>query len=442
MCEDDVYGMYVTNGFDMHLFAIFSPMLCGASVRIIPRDIRLDLDKLAEFFNENKITHTFITTQVGKLFYIKFKDSYLKYLVVAGEKLCEITFEQANYRLIDVYGPSGSIVVSYIDVSEKVDYSSVGHVVDNVKSYILDDEFRRVPIGAVGELYLSGNQLADGYLNLKEETSKAFINNPFDGNGLMYRTGDFVRILPDGSLGIVGRRDHQVKIRGNRLELSEVESTIRKMDIIDDVTVQTIKNGENNELVAYVVSSEFDDDVVRDAVQGYVGSNKPNYMIPSFVIKLDEIPLNVNGKVDKHALPEVNVEELQVEYVAPTTETEKHIVEAFEEVFNQDKIGVYDDFAHLGGDSLAAIKIISILSKYDITVNFRVIFDNKTPYQIAKFIDEERTEYGFYLAKKGTINQNMFILPPIGGISGYFYHCLIILNLKEMFTLLMTLNTI
>ena len=115
MCEDDVYGMYVTNGFDMHLFAIFSPMLCGASVRIIPRDIRLDLDKLAEFFNENKITHTFITTQVGKLFYIKFKDSYLKYLVVAGEKLCEITFEQANYHLIDVYGPSGSIVVSYIE---------------------------------------------------------------------------------------------------------------------------------------------------------------------------------------------------------------------------------------------------------------------------------------------------------------------------------------
>ncbi|WP_405304648.1 phosphopantetheine-binding protein [Methanobrevibacter sp.] len=163
------------------------------------------------------------------------------------------------------------------------------------------------------------------------------------------------------------------------------------------------------------VSDDLEGDELKTAVCDYVDERKPEYMIPSYVMKLDSIPLNVNGKVDKRALPEVNVEQLQVEYVEPTTETEKYIVEAFEEVFNQENIGIYDDFVRLGGDSITAIKIISILSKYDITVNARVIFSNKTPYQIAKFIDEDQTEYGFYLAKEGTSDQNMFILPPLGG---------------------------
>ncbi|WP_407415013.1 phosphopantetheine-binding protein, partial [Methanobrevibacter sp.] len=253
-----------------------------------------------------------------------------------------------------------------------------------------------------------------------EETTKAFLKNPFDeGNdySVMYRTGDIVRVLADGSFGIVGRRDSQVKIRGNRVELSEIEAVIREIDYIEDLTVQTIKNGTNNELVAYVVvSDEFDGDL-KEEISDYVDERKPKYMIPSFVIEMDEIPLNVNGKVDKHALPEVNVEELQVEYVAPTTETEKHIVEAFEKVFNQENIGIYDDFDRLGGDSITAIKIISLLSKYDIAVNARIIFENKTPYQIAKFIDEDQTEYGFYLAKEGTSDQNMFLLPSVYGFS-------------------------
>ncbi|WP_407462424.1 AMP-binding enzyme, partial [Methanobrevibacter sp.] len=236
-----------------------------------------------------------------------------------------------------------------------------------------------------------------------------------------YRTGDMVRVLSDGSLGVVGRRDSQVKIRGNRVELSEIEAVIREIDYVDDVTVQTIKRGTNNEVVAYVVATgEFDDEELKENISNYVDERKPEYMIPSFVIRLDEIPLNVNGKVDKRALPEVDVEELKVEYVAPTTETEKLIVNAFEEVFNQENIGIYDDFVRMGGDSLTAIKMTSILSKSGISVNAHVIFDNKTPYQIAKFIDDDQGEYGFYLAKEGIQNQNMFILPPLGGLSMVF----------------------
>ena len=421
--SDDVYGLFANIGFDAASEAICQVLCAGACLSIVSDDIKLNVHQLNNYFTNQGVNHCMITTQVGKLFMENIEDTSLEVLMVGGEKLGDFDSPE-GYLLIDGFGPTETFAfISSINNSDKIDSSSIGDINYNTKFYVLDEELRRVPVGAVGELYISGYQVADGYLNRDEENAKSFIDNPFDSDedyGTLYRTGDMVRLLPDKTLAIVGRRDGQVKIRGNRVEMSEIESVMREMDIIDDVAVQTIKNRDNNELVAYIVSGEFDDDVVRYAVQEYVGSNKPDYMIPSYVICLDEIPLNINGKVDKRALPEVDVEGLQVEYVAPSTETEKHIVEAFENVFNQDNISIYDNFARLGGDSLTAIKITSILSKYEISVNAHVIFENKTPYQIAKYIDENQEEYGFYLAKKGTSNQNMFILPPLGGISIVF----------------------
>ena len=421
LTHDDVFSLFPSIGFDAAYKEIFSAIYAGACLDVIPSDVKLDMDKLNEHFIKQGVNHTDLPTQVAKLLISQVDDIPLDVLFTGGEKLGEFD-EKVDCRFVDGYGPTEAYVeVSTGDVADRIDSSSIGHLVDNIKAYVLDDEFRRVPIGAVGELYLAGNQIADGYLNRDEETAKAFLANPFEDDEdykVMYRTGDMVRVLSDGSLGVVGRRDSQVKIRGNRVELSEIEAVIREIDYIKDLTVQTIKNGTNNELVAYVVvSDEFDGEDLKEEISDYVDERKPEYMIPSFVIELDAIPLNVNGKVDKRALPEVNVEELKVEYVAPTTETEKHIAEAFEKVFNQENIGIYDDFASLGGDSITAIKLTSILSKYDITVNARIIFDNKTPYQIAKVIDEGQSEYGFYLAKEGTENQNMFILPPLGGMS-------------------------
>ena len=421
--KDDVFGLYSSIGFDAAYKAVFAAVYAGACLDVIPSDVKLDMDSLNNHFIKQGINHADLPTQVAKLLISQVDDVPFDVLFTVGEKLGDFD-EEVDCRFVDAYGPTEAYVeVSTGDVADRIDSSSIGHLVDNIKAYILDDEFRRVPVGAVGELYLAGNQIADGYLNRDEETTKAFLNNPFDDDedySVLYRTGDLVRVLSDGSLGIVGRRDSQVKIRGNRVELSEIGAVIREIDFVEDLTVQTIKNGTNNELVAYVVvSDEFDGDL-KEEISDYVDERKPEYMIPSFVVELDEIPLNVNGKVDKRALPEVDVEGLQVEYVAPTTETEKQIVEAFENVFNQENIGIYDDFVRLGGDSITAIKVISILSKYDININARVIFDNKTPYQIAKFIDEDQPEYGFYLAKEGTSDQNMFLLPPVEGISTVF----------------------
>lgn len=150
----------------------------------------------------------------------------MKVLTTGGEKLGESEID-VDYRFADSYGPSEACVdVTCIDVDKKSDPSSIGFLLDNIKAYVLDDEFRRVPVGGVGELYLAGNQVADGYLNRDDETTKRFLDNPFDGGnyGVMYRTGDIVRMLPDGSLGYIDRRDNQVKIRGNRVELPFLNS--------------------------------------------------------------------------------------------------------------------------------------------------------------------------------------------------------------------------
>ena len=429
LSQDDVFALFASIGFDVSMEGIFSSIYAGACLNIIPEDIRLDMGAMNSHFIENGVTYAHLPAQVTKLF-INQDNTSLKVLCTGGEKLGEIE-TAPPYRFIDTYGPTETFIdVTSINVSDKVDSSSVGHLFDNTKVYVLDEELRRVPVGAVGELYIAGYQVAKGYLNREEENKQAFSDNPFDetpGYSVLYRTGDMVRLLPDGSIGIVGRRDGQVKIRGNRVELSEVESAIRGMDAIEDVTVQIVKNNGNNELVAYVVSSgDLTDDDLSLRVQDYVSERKPDYMVPSYVISLDFIPLTVNGKVDRRALPDVDFDVLRAEYVAPTNETERHIVDIFESVFNQKGIGLYDDFVRLGGDSISAIRVSSLLEKTGIHCSARDILNYKKPYLIAQHVDENM-ETVYYDAVEGSVD----LLP----IQSYFFDQVNLNNYSQEFLL-------
>ena len=417
---DDVQGIFASVGFVVSLEQ-FAPIFTGGSLTYVPNNIKLNIYKLNDYFIKYGVTHTLITTQIAKLFVNTISETSLKFLQTAGEKLGSIT-PPKNYILNDAYGQTESNIITSIDVDKKLDDSSVGKLNWNTKVYILDNELRRVPLGAVGEIYLSGYQTTKGYFKNPEENKKALFQNPFDGeiNGYdkIYKTGDLGRYLPDGSIAIIGRLDSQVKIRGNRVELQEVEAVIRKISFVDDVTVQTMNNRGNNELIAYVVTSnEMEVGELKDSICDFVRDNKPNYMIPSHVIRLDSIPLTVNGKVDKNALPEVDRDILLTEYVAPRTETERIVVETFEKVFNQEQISLYDDFISIGGDSIIAIKMVSILAKENIQIDARSIFNSRTPYEIARVIDGNKIEYGFNLVKKGKKDQNMFMFPPLSGLS-------------------------
>uniref|UniRef100_UPI0025E4FCF8 AMP-binding protein n=1 Tax=uncultured Methanobrevibacter sp. TaxID=253161 RepID=UPI0025E4FCF8 len=352
--QNDVYGMYCSYVFDMHTHALYSPVITGGSLYIVPEDIRLNLKALNDYFVEHNCTHTYITSQVGKLFAESGMKTTIKLLCFGGMKLGELNAPD-SIGPFESYGPSENLAISTsIFANKRIHSSSIGNFISNVKGYVLDNEHRRVPLGAVGELYLSGHQLTPGYLNRDQENENTFFNNIFDdekGYEYIYKTGDIVRFLPDGTLGIVGRRDSQVKIRLN------------------------------------------------DYISSYVSECKPDYMVPSYVIELDHIPLNVNGKVDKKALPEIDINSLCAEYVAPTNPIEQDIVEAFEKVFNQEKISIHDDFIRLGGDSLTAIKLISHLENYNITA--ADILTLHTPHVIAENLNELSFDSDIYSLDSG-----------------------------------------
>ena len=235
---NDTYGMYCSYVFDMHTHALYSPVITGGSLYIVPEDIRLDLKELNNYYVKHNCTHTYITSQVGKLFAESKMETSIKLLCFGGMKLGKLNAPD-SIGPFESYGPSENLAISTsIFANKRMHHTSIGKFISNVKGYVLDNEHRRVPLGAVGELYLSGHQLTPGYLNRKNENEKVFFDNPFDnseGYERIYKTGDIVRFLPDGTLGIIGRRDNQVKIRGNRVELSEVESTIRELDYVEDL---------------------------------------------------------------------------------------------------------------------------------------------------------------------------------------------------------------
>ena len=389
LTENDVYGLFAAIGFDAASFAINCVIYSGAYLAVIPDDIRMNIVELNKFYIENNVTHSFLTTQVGKLFVQNIENTSLDTLLVGGEKLGEIQSPD-NYNLIDIYGPTEAYTfISSINNDDKINYSSLGSWNYNLKVYILDDECRCVPVGGVGELYLSGNQIADGYLNRENETKKAFIYNPFDDDSehnILYRTGDMVRLLPDGTLGIVGRRDNQVKIRGNRVELLEVEKTIRELSYIDDVTVQTMKNGTNNELIAYVVASD-DINNIEDNICNHIAESKPDYMVPAGVIKLDQIPLNVNGKVDKKNLPK---ELVSSKNVAPKNKTEQEILEICWKLLENTNFGVTDNLLSLGFSSLTYMNLnYEIYSKFKINLNFSELIECKTVRSISEIFSND-----------------------------------------------------
>uniref|UniRef100_UPI00388F2472 AMP-binding protein n=1 Tax=Methanobrevibacter sp. TaxID=66852 RepID=UPI00388F2472 len=390
MTSEDTFALYASIGFDVGAIkSIFVSMFVGACLNIIPEEIRLDMNKLNNHFINNNITHAHLPTQVAKLFIDEFETSSLKILVTGGEKLGEIDYS-TDYMLVDSYGPTEACVsVTAIKEENKIDHTSIGNLLYNIKAYVLDDERRRVPVGAVGELYLAGYQIADGYLNREKENGEAFIDNPFDENkdyGVLYRSGDMVRVLNDRTLAIVGRRDKQVKIRGNRVELPEIESVIREISYVEDVTVQTIKRGSNYDLVAYVVASG-DINNIEDNICKHIAESKPDYMVPAVVIKLDQIPLNVNGKVDKKKLPKGIVSS---KVVAPKNKTEQEILEICWNLLENTDFGVTDNLLSLGFSSLTYMNLnYEIYSKFKINLNFSELIECKTVRSISEIFSND-----------------------------------------------------
>ncbi len=365
---------YASYGFDVHQEGIYPPLTGGATVHIIPEELRLDLMALNEYFEREHITHTFITTQVGYQFATNIENHSLLHLSVAGEKLAPLT-PPKGYKLHNGYGPTeATIIVTAFEVDQKYTDIPIGKPLENVRTYVTDSYGKRLPAGALGELWLCGPQVARGYLNRPDKQAEVFINNPFTDEAKwapVYRTGDIVRYLPDGNIQFIGRRDGQVKIRGFRVELKEVEAIIREFPGIKDATVQAFDDeGGGKFIAAYVVS---DQKVDVEALNNFILEEKPSYMVPAVTMQIEKIPLNQNQKVNKRALPKpeksVALPTQQTEQ-APLNVLEQELHEMISNILNNKDFGVTTILGYAGLTSISAIKLaVQLQKRYGVTLD-------------------------------------------------------------------------
>ena len=380
---------YASYGFDACMMDMYPALTCGAAVHIVSEDIRLNLPDLNEYFNREGITHSFMTTQIGYQFATNVDNHSLLHLSVGGEKLATLTPPTA-YKFHNGYGPTEcTIFTTTYEVATKMQNIPIGRPLDNMHLYIVDPQFNRLPLGAVGELWVSGPQVSRGYLNRPEKTAETYIANPFTDEAKyarIYRTGDIVRYLPDGNIQFVGRRDGQVKIRGFRIELKEVEAVIRDFPGIKDATVQAFDYPNGGKYIAaYIVS---DEQVDIQALNAFIKESKPSYMVPAATMQIDAIPLNQNQKVNRKALPTPVMQASDRDYVAPVNDTEKLFCDIFASVLSMDKVGATDNFFELGGTSLMVTRVIIEADKAGKHIAYADLFSHPTPQQLAAMSGE------------------------------------------------------
>jgi amino acid adenylation domain-containing protein len=370
---------YASYGFDACMMDMYPALTCGASVYIIPEELRLDLIALNEYFEQNNITHSFMTTQVGYQFATSIENHSLKHLSVGGEKLATLT-PPTNYQFHNGYGPTEcTIFTTTYPVEKKQKEIPIGKPTDNTHLYIVDSHGHRMPVGAAGELWISGPQVGRGYLNRPEKTAEVYINNPFSDDEKyvhVYRSGDVVRYLPDGNIQFVGRRDGQVKIRGFRIELKEVEAVIREFPGIKDATVQAFdEEGGGKFIAAYIVS---DQEIDIEALNDFILDQKPPYMVPAVTMQIDAIPLNQNQKVNKKALPKPEKKSdgrgENSESAAPLNILEQEIHHIIAEIINTEDFGVTTILGYVGLTSIMSIKLaIQINKRFGVTLDSKAL---------------------------------------------------------------------
>lgn len=373
LTPDSHVSAYASYGFDANMMDMYPALTTGATVYIIEEEIRLDLQALNEYYERNAITHGFMTTQVGQQFVLNVENHSLNCFSIGGEKLMPLN-PPANYRFYNVYGPTEcTVLTTSYHVTRYEDNIPIGMPLDNFKLYIVDKAGRRLPVGAAGELWISGFQVSRGYLNRPDLTEKVYIPNPFsrdEGYERIYRSGDIVRYRPDGNIEFVGRKDGQVKIRGFRIELKEVEAIIREYPDIKDVTVQAFDDTDGGKYIAaYIVA---DKPVDIQSLNAFILDNKPPYMVPAVTMQIDKIPLTQNQKVDKKALPvpekRVSVPE-EGKDSHPLNMLEEELHQLIAEVVRTSDFGVTTNLGYIGLTSISAIKLATVLyKKYEMNV--------------------------------------------------------------------------
>ncbi|HEY0606205.1 MAG TPA: amino acid adenylation domain-containing protein, partial [Herpetosiphonaceae bacterium] len=412
LSPDDRATLLASLAFDASVWELWPYLASGASLHLPDDEIRSAPGALVEWLIAQEITICFMPTPLAEAVLAEPTTAQLplRALLTGGDVLHAQDWSRLPFPVINHYGPTENTVVTTCAAVEATSAAlpSIGRPIANTQVYLLDSNLQPVPIGAAGQLYIGGDNLARGYLRRPALTAERFVPNPFGGSlegtsagSRLYRTGDLGRYLPDGRIDFLGRIDHQVKIRGYRIEIGEIEAVLLQHPGIRDAVVIAREDFGDKRLVAYVVENReprtenLEDStdpgswflVLGSPLREFLAQRLPDYMVPSAFVTLDALPLTPNGKVDRKALPAPDGASPEIVFVAPRTSTEAALVDLWSEVLGAERIGVYDNFFALGGHSLLATQLISrIRSALAVELPLRQIFAAPTVAELAQHI--------------------------------------------------------
>ncbi|MFS4449722.1 amino acid adenylation domain-containing protein, partial [Maribacter sp. 2307UL18-2] len=416
LSERDVLLQKTPLAFDVSIWELFWWSFTGASLYILPPKQETNPKKIIQAIEKHKITTIHFVPSMLSVFLDYVGDDYhqvktLNKIFASGEALQvkhvnshkKILYAQNNTRLINLYGPTEATVdVSYYECDFSKIYESIpiGRPIHNTQLYVLDENGYPLPIGAIGELYITGVGLSRGYLNKPNLTNNSFVSNLVDEQSLFYKTGDLACWLPDGNLKYHGRVDTQVKINGNRIELGEIEYELRQINSIKEAAV-TVHQGKT--LVAHYVS---ENKIEREEFSNCLSLNLPSYMLPAYYLHKEKMPLTSNGKLDRKLLSESEIE-FELNGIAPTNDLEYKLIKIWSSVLNISHLGITDDYFGLGGDSIKAIKLIyEINEQLGCTLELADLYNFKTIKSIGGLlIKNQHKEVKLYLNAEEEIRQ-------------------------------------
>lgn len=395
--------------FDAYLRDVFTPLCAGGTVCAPPeRATVLDAALLVEWLNAARVE---LVHCVPSLFRSLLSQPLretdfpaMKYVLMAGEPLLPSDVKRwtdvfgERIRLVNLYGPTETTMTKFCYFVQTADKERrtipIGKPIEGARALVLDAKRRACPPGAVGEIYIRTPYRTLGYYKQPELTAEVFVPNPFndDPNDLVYRTGDLGRLLEDDNFEFLGRQDHQVKVRGVRIELREIEDALRRHPRVRDVAVVDLEDsGGNKYLCAYAVT---DDGVTAAQLKEFVASSLPEYFLPSAFVLLEELPRTISGKVDRRALPQpAEVYARRGEFVAPRTPTEETLAALWAQALNVERVSVEDNFFELGGHSLLATQLLSrVRAALQVEVPLRALFSAPTVAGLALAVTELQAE--------------------------------------------------
>lgn len=388
-------AMVSTPVADLGHTALFGALCNGATLHLIEQEAVLDAGRFADYMTRNSVDILKITPShfAGLVEASSVKQAAPRHLLILGGERCDAALvarvrNETPCRVVNHYGPAEATVgvLVHAVAGERVESRiPLGRPLPNCRILVLSTGLEPVPIGAVGELYVTGAGLAGGYQGQPGATAERFVPNPFadDLGERMYRTGDLVRRSADGSLHFVGRADAQIKIRGFRIEAGEIEARLRACEGVDDAVVIEREIHDNSQLVAYVIPHRLNElsfwKLAAEVVEGlkdHLRSTLPDYMVPSHVVPLERFPLTANGKLDRAALPAPEM--VISDSIEPRNPAEQILASIWQEVLGVPRIGVTENFFELGGDSILSLQIIARAKKQGIRITPKDVFEKPT----------------------------------------------------------------